>query len=67
MNDLDELRAMPGLTITAAVAARYLGCSPQWIRMMAREKPERLGFKTCCPTPHTVKISKESFIQFLSN
>lgn len=65
MNELDELRAMKGMTITPAVAAKYLGCSPQWIRAMARERPEQLGFKVCCPTPHRVKISKESFIQFL--
>lgn len=67
MTELDELRAMKGLTITPAVAAKYLGCSPQWLRLMARERPERLGFKVSCPTPHTVRISKESFIQFLSS
>ena len=65
MNGLDELRAMKGMTITPAVAAKYLGCDPHLLRLMARKKPEQLGFKVCCPTPHRVKISKESFIQFL--
>ena len=65
MNELDELREMNGLTITPAIAAKFLGCSPQWIREMARTRPEQLGFKVSCPTPHRVKISKESFIQFL--
>lgn len=63
--NLDDLKSMEGHTITPAVAAKYLGCDPHWLRLMAREKPEQLGFKVCCPTPHRVKISKESFIQFL--
>lgn len=63
--DLDDLKTIKSPTITAEVASKYLGCSPQWIRRMARERPERLNFQVCCPTPHTVKISRLSFMRFL--
>nr|DAG01735.1 MAG TPA: excisionase [Siphoviridae sp. ctSMg55] len=56
---------MESSTITSAVAAKFLGCSPQQLRLMARERPEQLGFNVSCPTRTRVKISRESFIQFL--
>lgn len=51
--------------INADVAAKILGCSPQWLRMMARERPERLGFPVCCPTPSRVIIPRIPFMRFL--
>lgn len=51
--------------INADVAAKILGCSPQRLRMMARERPELLGFPVCCPTPSRVKIPRIPFMRFL--
>ena len=33
--------------------------------LMARERPERLGFPVCCPTPSRVKIPRIPFMRFL--
>lgn len=63
--DLDDLKAIKSPTITAEVASKYLGCSPQWIREMARNRPEHLSFPVCCPTPHRVKIPRIPFMRFL--
>ena len=63
---IDDLRAMDSPTITAAVAAKFLRCSPQELRIRARETPGQLGFKVSCPSEHRVKISRESFIKFLA-
>lgn len=63
--DLAALLLSESNTINADVAAKILGCSPQWLRMMARERPERLGFPVCCPTPHRVKIPRIPFMRFL--
>lgn len=65
MPNIDELRAMESPTITPAVASRFLGCAPHWLRIMAREKPEMLGFPVCCTSEHRVKIPREPFIRFL--
>ena len=56
--------ALP-ILINADVAAKILGCSPQRLRMMARERPELLGFPVCCPTPSRVKIPRIPFMRFL--
>lgn len=37
---LDDIRAMSKPTILASEAAQVLGCTPQWLRLMAREQPE---------------------------
>lgn len=63
--NLAALRASEANMINVDVAAKILGCSPQWLRMMARERPERLGFPVCCPTPHRVKIPRIPFMRFL--
>lgn len=62
---LKDVQEMESPTITPAVAAQLLGCDPQWLRLMARERPEKLGFPVCCPTPHRVKIPREPFLRFL--
>ena len=45
---VNDIRAMSKPTILASEAAQVLGCDPQWIRLMARERPEKLGFPVCC-------------------
>lgn len=35
---LDDIRAMSKPTILASEAAQVLGCTPQWLRLMAREQ-----------------------------
>ena len=63
--NLAALMSSESDVISADVAAKILGCSPQWLRMMARERPERLGFPVCCPTPSRVKIPRIPFLRFL--
>ena len=43
---LDDIRAMSKPTILASEAAQVLGCNPQWLRLMAREQPEKLGSRS---------------------
>lgn len=62
---LDDIRAMSKPTILASEAAQVLGCTPQWLRLMARERPEKLGFPVCCTSKHRVKIPREPFLRFL--
>jgi hypothetical protein len=62
---LDDIRAMSKPTILASEAAQVLGCDPQWLRLMARERPEKLGFPVCCTSEHRVKIPREPFLRFL--
>ena len=62
---LDDIRAMSKPTILASEAAQVLGCDPQWLRLMARERPEKLGFPVCCTSKHRVKIPREPFLRFL--
>ena len=62
---LDDIRAMSKPTILANEAAQVLGCDPQWLRLMARERPEKLGFPVCCTSKHRVKIPREPFLRFL--
>lgn len=61
---LDDIRAMSKPTILASEAAQVLGCTPQWLRLMARERPEKLGFPVCCTSKHRVKIPREPFCGF---
>lgn len=63
--DLAALLLSESNTINADVAAKILRCNPQWLRIMARERPERLGFPVCCPTPHRVIIPIIPFFRFL--
>lgn len=62
---VNDIRAMSKPTILASEAAQVLGCDPQWLRLMARERPERLGFPVCCVSAHRVKIPRLPFIKFL--
>ena len=66
---LDEIRNLPGNTITAKVAAEYLGMNVQALRWTARERPELLGFPVVSyqnegsVTWHCT-IPKQAFITF---
>jgi len=41
---LEAIKVMEKPMITPAEAAPVIGCDPHWIRLMARQKPEGLGF-----------------------
>lgn len=62
---INDIRAMSKSFLIPSEAAQVLGCDPQWIRIMARERPERLGFPVSCTSKHRVKIPREPFIRFL--
>ena len=62
---IDDIRAMSKSFLIPSEAAQVLGCDPQWIRIMARERPERPGFPVSCTSEHRVKIPREPFIRFL--
>lgn len=61
---LDELKEMDAAFITPQVAARYIHCDPHWLRLMARQRPEKLGFSVCC-IGSRVRIPRIPFIKFL--
>lgn len=41
---LEAIKALEAPMITPAQAATVLGCDPHWIRLMARQNPDGLGF-----------------------
>ena len=61
---LSDLKNMTSETITPAVAARVLNCDPQWIRIVARQQPHRLGFPVVV-LGSRVKIPRVGFIRFM--
>lgn len=61
---LAEVKELSSETITPAVAARVLGCDPQWIRIVARQHPQRLGFPVVV-LGSRVKIPRVGFIRFM--
>lgn len=61
---IDDLKAEEIAFITPRVAAQFLRCDPHWLRLMARQQPERLGFPVCCICSR-VKIPRIPFIKFL--
>lgn len=61
---LDEIRGMDTPTITPAQAATVLGCDPHWIRLAARQCPERLGFPVTVIKSRT-KIPRIPFIRYI--
>ena len=61
---LAEIKEMTSETIAPAVASRVLGCDPQWIRIVAREHPQRLGFPVVV-LGSRVKIPRVGFIRFM--
>lgn len=61
---IDDLKSVTSAFITPKVAAQFLGCDPHWLRLVARQQPERLGFPVCCIRSR-VKIPRLPFIKFL--
>lgn len=61
---LDDIKRMETPTITPAQAATVLGCNPHWIRLMARQQPEKLGFPVTVLGSRT-KIPRVPFIRYI--
>ena len=51
-------------TITPALAAAAIGSDPQWIRYVAKNSPEQLGFRVIRLNSR-VKIPRIPFLQYL--
>lgn len=64
MDALDAIKRMETPTITPAQAAPVLGCDPHWIRLVARQQPERLGFPVTVIRSRT-KIPRVPFIRYI--
>ncbi len=60
---LEEIEAMDKGCISSTVAASYLGCSPYYITLMARDCPEKLPFSTFRSGNRT-KIPRLAFIRW---
>lgn len=63
MELLEEIRQMKKTCITPAEAARVIHCSPDLIRVAARQKPELLGFPVTV-TGNRTKIPRIPFLRF---
>lgn len=61
---LQDLKEMDKEFITPAVAAQILGCDPQFIRIVARQAKDELGFPVLVVRSR-VKIPKAAFINFM--
>lgn len=64
MRTLDEVRASGRDVLTPADVAPGLGCDPHYIRVAARQCPERLGFPVVLIGNRT-KIPRIAFIKFM--
>ena len=64
MITLEDIKTMTKTMITPGEAAQIIGCSPQLIRIAAREKPELLGFPVIAVGTRT-KIPRLPFLQFV--
>lgn len=62
---LQDIAALPRDFITPAQAAGVLGCDPNYIRIAARDCPDRLGFRIVRLGSRT-KIPKIPFIEYMS-
>lgn len=61
---LETIKQMDSVTITPAQAAPVLSCDPHFIRIMAREKPDALGFPVTVVGRRT-KIPRLPFIKYI--
>lgn len=64
MGSLNEIKAMEREMLTPAIVAPIIECDPQWIRLVAREAPEELGFPVIVRGSR-VKIPRRAFISFM--
>ena len=61
---LDEIRSSTKEVLTPADVAEVLQADPQDIRIMARQRPELLGFPVCIVKTRT-KIPRIPFLKFV--
>ena len=61
---LEDIEAMECEVITPDVAAKVLQCNPNYIRVAARQCPERLGFPVSV-CGHRVRIPRRAFLSFM--
>lgn len=64
MTTLNDLRKSTKDVLTPADVAPVLGCDPHYIRVAARQCPERLGFPVVLIGNRT-KIPRIAFIKFM--
>ncbi|MGI5976996.1 MAG: hypothetical protein ACOX68_04800 [Candidatus Limivicinus sp.] len=64
--NLEKLEALQTEILTPAQVSSVLKCTPQYIRIMAKESPESLGFSVIRIGNRT-KILKDSFLDFCRN
>ena len=61
---LADIKQMTKDIITPAEAAQVIGCDPQWIRQIAQDDPERLGFPAIIIRSRT-RIPRLAFIKYM--
>lgn len=61
---LEELKNTEAATVNIADIAEILGCTPQTIRVAARQRPDLLGFPIIIMGSR-VRIPRIPFIQFI--
>lgn len=61
---IQEMQQSEKLFLTPAEVARVLNCDPQAVRIMARTKPERLGFPVTVVGTRT-RIPRVPFLRYL--
>lgn len=61
---LADIKQMTKDIITPAEAAQVIGCDPQWIRLIAQDDPERLGFPAIIIRSRT-RIPRLAFIKYM--
>lgn len=62
---LQALQQMTKLFLTPAEVAPVIGCDPQWIRVMAAQAPDKLGFPVTRIRSRT-KIPRIPFINYVT-
>lgn len=65
MSAIEEIRAMDTAVITPEIAAKAIGCRPQYIRIQAEKAPEKLGFPVC-RVGRSTKIPRVPFLKWLT-
>lgn len=61
---VQEMKQSEKMFLTAAEVAVVMGCDPQAIRIMARTKPERLGFPVTIVGKRT-RIPRVPFLRYI--
>lgn len=64
MKTIAEIRACDKIFLTPTDVCGVLGCDPQTIRVMARQRPDLIGFSFTF-TGNRMKIPRIPFLRFL--